>query len=252
VKLNDSSALVTGGASGLGLATATRLAADGAGVVICDLPQSAGELVADRIGALFVAGDVTSESDVRTAVAAATTLGPLRVAVSCAGIPEALKTLDRAGRASDFNRFLRTITVNLAGTYNTVRLSAEAMADNDPVDGERGVIVCTSSIAAFDGSVGQAAYAASKAGVSGMTLPIARELAEHKIRMVSIAPGMFETPLFMSLPEKAQLSLAQQVPHPSRMGRPEEFADCVAFIVGNAMVNGETIRLDGAIRMAAR
>lgn len=250
--LTDSAALVTGGASGLGAATARRLADDGARVVICDLPTSPGASVAKELGAVFVAADVTSESEMRAAVAAATELGPLRVAVSCAGIPEAVKVLDRTGQASDFDRFLRTIAVNLTGTYNTVRLCAEAMVDNYTVDDDRGVIVCTSSVAAFDGSVGQAAYAASKAGVAGMTLPIARELAEHAIRVVSIAPGMFETPLFLGLPERAQVSLAQQVPHPKRMGRPEEFADCVSFIVRNGMLNGETIRLDGGIRMAAR
>lgn len=252
MRLNDSVALVTGGASGLGLATAERLLAEGARVIICDLPTSDGAAVADQIGAVFIPTDVTSEADVRVAVGAATELGPLRTVVNCAGVPEALKVLDRHGQATALDRFTRTITVNLIGTYNVIRLTAEAMVGNEPVDGDRGVVVCTSSVAAYDGSVGQPAYSASKAGIAGMTLPLARELADHAIRVVSIAPGMFETPLFLSLPEKAQRSLAEQVPHPSRMGRPAEFADCVAFITGNPMINGEVIRLDGAIRMAPR
>lgn len=252
MRINESVALVTGGASGLGRATAERLLADGARVVVCDLPGSDGAAVAERIGAVFVAADVTSGADVRAAVGAATRLGPLRTVVNCAGIPEALKVLDRSGQASDLERFARTVTVNLVGTFNVIRLAAEAMIRNEPVDGDRGVVVCTSSVAAFDGTVGQAAYSASKAGIAGMTLPIAREFAEFAIRVVSIAPGMFETPLFLGLPDKAQRSLAGQVPHPSRMGRPAEFADCVAFAVGNPMLNGETVRLDGALRMAPR
>lgn len=252
MRIASGSALVTGGASGLGAATAERLVADGAPVVICDLPGSAGAETASRIGATFASTDVTSEEQVRAAVAIAAELGPLRVVVNCAGIPEAVKVLDRSRRATDLDRFTRTIAVNLTGTYNVLRLAAEAMVDNPLDDGDRGVLVCTSSIAAFDGSVGQAAYSASKAAIAGMTLPIARELAEHAIRVVTIAPGMFETPLFLGLPEPAQRSLAQQVPHPSRMGRPAEFADCVAFVVGNGMINGETVRLDGAVRMAPR
>jgi NAD(P)-dependent dehydrogenase (short-subunit alcohol dehydrogenase family) len=252
VRLTGSVALVTGGASGLGRATAKRLLDDGAQVVICDLPTSDGAAVAEKIGAVFAATDVTSESDVRAAVTAASELGPLRIVVNCAGIPEAVKVLDRSGRATALDRFTRTVTVNLVGTYNVIRLAAEAIVRNEPVDGDRGVVVCTSSVAAYDGSVGQPAYSASKAGIAGMTLPIARELAEHAIRVVSIAPGMFETPLFLGLPPKAQQSLAAQVPHPSRMGRPAEFADCVAFIVGNPMINGEVVRLDGALRMSPR
>lgn len=252
MRLTDSVALVTGGASGLGRATAERLLDDGAQVVICDLPTSDGAAVAEKIGAVFAPTDITSESDVRAAVGAASELGPLRTVVNCAGIPEAVKVLDCSGRATALDRFTRTVTVNLVGTYNVIRLAAEAIVRNEPVDGDRGVVVCTSSVAAYDGSVGQPAYSASKAGIAGMTLPIARELAEHAIRVVSIAPGMFETPLFLGLPAKAQQSLATQVPHPSRMGHPAEFADCVAFIVGNPMINGEVIRLDGAIRMAPR
>jgi NAD(P)-dependent dehydrogenase (short-subunit alcohol dehydrogenase family) len=252
VNVEGAVALVTGGASGLGRATAERLRADGAQVVVCDLPSSDGAVVAEKLDAVFAPADVTSESQVRNAVAAAAGLGPLRIVVNCAGIPEAIKVLDRAGKASPLDRFTRTVAVNLTGTYNVLRLAAEVMTGNELDDGDRGVIVSTSSVAAFDGSVGQAAYSASKAAIAGMTLPIARELADHAIRVVAIAPGMFETPLFLGLPEAAQRSLADQVPHPRRMGRPPEFADCVAFIVGNAMVNGETIRLDGAIRMAPR
>lgn len=252
MRIADASALVTGGASGLGRATAERLVDEGAHVVIADLSRSDGEAVAQKIGAVFAPTDVTSEADVRAAVAAATELGPLRAVVNCAGIPEAVKVLDRSGHATDLERFTRTVAVNLSGTYNVIRLAAEAMIGNEPVDGDRGAVVCTSSVAAFDGSIGQAAYTASKAGIAGMTLPVAREFAQHAIRVVSIAPGMFETPLFLGLPVAAQRSLAEQVPHPSRMGRPSEFADCVAFVIGNAMINGETLRLDGAIRMAPK
>jgi NAD(P)-dependent dehydrogenase (short-subunit alcohol dehydrogenase family) len=252
VRLTGSVGLVTGGASGLGRATAERLVGDGAQVVICDLPGSDGAVVAEKLGAVFAPTDVTSEADVRTAVAAATELGPLRVVVNCAGVPDATKVLDRSGAASALDRFSRTLSVNLIGTFNVIRLAAEAMIGNEPVDGDRGVVVCTSSVAAFDGQIGQAAYTASKAGIAGMTLPIAREFAAHAVRVVSIAPGMFETPLLLGLPEAAQRSLAHQVPHPSRMGHPAEFADCVAFVVGNPMINGETIRLDGAIRMAPK
>lgn len=252
MRIDEGAALVTGGASGLGRATAERLVAEGARVVVADLGSSDGAAVAEAIGAVFAPCDVTSEEQVTAAVARAEGLGPLRIAVSCAGIPEAVKVLDRSGRATPLDRFTRTVTVNLIGTYNVTRLAAEAMLRAEPVDGDRGVIVSTSSIAAYDGSVGQPAYSASKAGVAGMTLPIARELAEHAIRVVAIAPGMFETPLFLGLPENAQRSLASQVPHPSRMGRPAEFADCVAFLVRNPMMNGEVVRLDGAIRMAPR
>jgi len=244
--------MVTGGASGLGRATVERLCAEGAHVVLCDLDEAGGTETAAATGATFVRADARSEPDVRAVIECAASLAPLRIVVLCAGIPEAVKVLDRAGEPSPQERFDRVLSVNLSGTYNVTRLAAAAMIHNDPIDGDRGVIVWTSSIAAFDGSVGQAAYSASKSGIAGMTLPVARELADHAIRVVSIAPGMFETPLFLGLPEKAQQSLAGQVPHPSRMGHPSEFADCVAFIVGNAMMNGEVIRLDGAIRMAPR
>jgi NAD(P)-dependent dehydrogenase (short-subunit alcohol dehydrogenase family) len=246
-------ALVTGGASGLGLATATRLVADGASIVVVDLPSSAGAEVADRLGdrARFVAADVTVEDDVRAALDAAVDLGELRVVVNCAGVGPAAKVLGRNG-VHELELFSRTVQINLVGTFNVLRLAAERMAALDLVGEERGVIVNTASVAAFDGQIGQAAYSASKGGVVGLTLPIARELAELQIRVVTIAPGIFETPMLAALPEAARESLGKQVPHPSRLGRPDEYAALVAHIVSNPMLNGETIRLDGAIRMAPR
>jgi NAD(P)-dependent dehydrogenase (short-subunit alcohol dehydrogenase family) len=252
VRVTDSSALVTGGASGLGRATAERLIAEGAQVVICDLAGSDGPAVAEKIGAVFAPTDVISEEDVRAAVAAAVELGPLRTVVNCAGIPDATKVIGRDGKAGDLARFTQIVNVNLIGTFNVIRLAAEAMVTNEPVDGDRGVVVCTSSVAAFDGQIGQAAYTSSKAGVAGMTLPLAREFAAHAIRIASIAPGMFGTPILDKLPEPAIRRLSESIPHPSRPGDPAEFADCVAFIVRNGMVNGETIRLDGAVRMTYR
>jgi NAD(P)-dependent dehydrogenase (short-subunit alcohol dehydrogenase family) len=246
-------ALVTGGASGLGLATATRLVADGASVVIVDLPGSAGGDVAGRLGDRwrFAAADVTSEADVGAALDAAAELGDLRIVVNCAGIGPAAKVLGRTG-VHELELFSRTVQINLVGTFNVLRLAAERMAALDLVGEERGVIVNTASVAAFDGQVGQAAYSASKGGVVGLTLPAARELAERQIRVVTIAPGIFETPMLAALPEAARESLGKQVPHPSRLGRPDEYAALVAHIVANPMLNGETIRLDGAIRMAPR
>lgn len=253
MKVEDTVALVTGGASGLGLATVRRLAKAGARVVLLDLPTSAGAEVAAELGAAarFVPGDVTSEQDVTGAVDAATELGPLRITVNCAGLGVAAKTVGRKGPAP-MAGFVRTVTVNLFGTFNVIRLAAARMAETEPVDGERGVVVNTASVAAFDGQVGQAAYAASKGGIVGMTLPIARDLASALIRVVTIAPGIFETPLLGSLSEEIRASLGQQVPHPSRLGQPAEYAALVAHIVENPMLNGETIRLDGAIRMAPR
>lgn len=249
--LTDAVALVTGGASGLGLATATALAAAGARVVIADLSSSKGADVAAERGFTFVPCDVTVDSDVARAVEAATELGPLRVAVCCAGVATAERAVGREG-ALPLDRFERVIAINLTGTFAVARLAAAAMAATEPVDGERGVIVTTASVAAFDGQIGQAAYAASKAGVAGMTLPLAREFAQHLVRVVSIAPGIFETPMMAGLPPAAQESLGSQVPHPSRLGRPEEYAALVRHIVENAYLNGETIRLDGAIRMGPR
>ena len=244
-------ALVTGGASGLGFATATALRAAGGEVVIVDLPSSDGVAQADRIGAAFVPADVSDAAQVQAAVDLAAGLGPLRIVVCCAGIGTPGKVVGKAGPLplEDFERVIR---VNLTGTFNVIRLAAARMQTIEAVGEERGVIVTTASVAAFDGQVGQPAYAASKAGVAGMTLPIARELASSQIRVMTIAPGIFQTPMMAGLPQAAQDSLGAQVPHPSRLGKPEEYAALVQHIVANPMLNGETIRLDGAIRMAPR
>ncbi|MGX7729156.1 3-hydroxyacyl-CoA dehydrogenase [Rhodococcus sp. 2H158] len=251
--VNDSVAVVTGGASGLGLATVKTLLADGAQVVIIDLPSSNGETVAKELGdrVRFAAADVTDEAAVVEALDLAESLGPLRVAVNCAGIGNAIKTVSKKG-AFPLADFTKIINVNLVGTFNVIRLAAERIAKTEPIDGERGVIINTASVAAFDGQIGQAAYSASKGGVVGMTLPIARDLASLLIRVVTIAPGLFKTPLLGSLPEEAQASLGQQVPHPARLGDPSEYGALAAHIVSNPMLNGEVIRLDGAIRMAPR
>ena len=258
MELQGTTALVTGGASGLGAATVRRLHAGGAAVVVVDLPSSAGAELAAELGerAAFAPADVTDEGQVRAAVALAGQLGPLRVVVNCAGIATPGKVIGREG-VLPLEQFERVVRVNLVGTFNVIRLAAEAIAATDPVETElggpeRGVIVNTASVAAFDGQIGQPAYAASKGGVHAMTLPLARELARHLIRVVTIAPGVFETPMMAGLPAEAQESLGKQVPHPSRLGRPAEYAGLVAHIVDNAMLNGETIRLDGAIRMAPR
>lgn len=244
MQVRGAAALVTGGASGLGLATATALAERGVRVVIADLPSSRGaELPFD-----FVPCDVRSEADVQAAVDAA---GALRVVVNCAGVATPGRTVGRAGPLP-LATFESVVGINLVGTFNVVRLAAARMMELDPVGEERGVIVNTASVAAFDGQVGQAAYSASKAGVAGMTLPLAREFAPHLIRVMTIAPGIFETPMMAGLPREAQDSLGAQVPHPSRLGKPAEFAALVLHIVDNPMLNGETIRLDGAIRMAPR
>ncbi|MFX1760110.1 3-hydroxyacyl-CoA dehydrogenase [Rhodococcus gordoniae] len=251
--INDSVAVVTGGASGLGLATVKALLNDGAQVVIIDLPSSNGETIAKELGdrVRFVAADVTDEAAVTEALDVAESLGPLRVAVNCAGIGNAVKTVSKKG-AFPLDAFKKVVDVNLFGTFNVIRLAAERIAKTEPIDGERGVIINTASVAAFDGQIGQAAYSASKGGVVGMTLPIARDLASLLIRVVTIAPGLFKTPLLGSLPEEAQASLGQQVPHPARLGDPSEYGSLAAHIVSNPMLNGEVIRLDGAIRMAPR
>ncbi|WP_405146931.1 3-hydroxyacyl-CoA dehydrogenase [Nocardia salmonicida] len=247
------SAIVTGGASGLGLATVQELHAKGAKVVIVDLPSSNGAAVAKELGegAAFASADVTDESAVAAALDVAESLAPLRIAVNCAGIGNAIKTVGKKG-AFPLADFTKVINVNLVGTFNVIRLAAERMAGTDPVGEERGVIINTASVAAYDGQIGQAAYSASKGGIVGLTLPIARDLASFKIRVVTIAPGLFRTPLFETLPEEALQSLGAQVPHPSRLGQPTEFAALARHIVENPMLNGETIRLDGAIRMAPR
>jgi NAD(P)-dependent dehydrogenase (short-subunit alcohol dehydrogenase family) len=252
VRVEGAVALVTGGASGLGRATAERLAGLGARVVVLDLPGSDGKAVAGGLGGEFAPADVTDPDSVPAAVRTATGLGPLRILVNCAGIGPPARVVGRDGSPMPLDAFARVVQVNLVGTFNVTRLAAAAMAALEPVDGERGVLVATASVAAYEGQVGQAAYSASKGGIVGMTLPIARELAGRQIRMVTIAPGLFETPLLASLPDEARESLGRQVPHPSRLGRPAEYAALVQHIVENPMLNGETIRLDGAIRMAPR
>ncbi|WP_104140352.1 SDR family NAD(P)-dependent oxidoreductase [Arthrobacter sp. ZGTC131] len=287
--IKGSVALITGGASGLGAATARRLFDAGASVVLADLGSSAGaayaaELNASSAGtdadeqagaaaagqtgtagqagaaagntAVFVPTDVTNERQVQAAVDAAAELGPLRIVVNCAGVATPGKVLGRDG-VLPLETFNRVIQINLVGTFNVVRLAAAAMAATEPAvtelgGEERGVIINTASVAAFDGQIGQPAYAASKGAVAAMTLPLARELARSLIRVVTIAPGIFETPMMASLPQEAQDSLGKQVPHPSRLGRPAEYANLAAHIVDNAMLNGETIRLDGAIRMGPK
>ena len=252
MRVEGAVALVTGGASGLGRATAERLAGLGALVVVLDLPGSDGKAVAAGLGGEFAPADVTDPAPVEAAVRTATGLGPLRILVNCAGIGPPARVVGKDGSAMPLDAFTKVIQVNLVGTFNVTRLAAAAMAALEPVDGERGVLVSTASVAAYEGQIGQAAYSASKGGIVGMTLPIARELAGRQIRMVTIAPGLFETPLLAALPEEAKESLGRQVPHPNRLGRPAEYAALVQHIVENPMLNGETIRLDGAIRMAPR
>jgi NAD(P)-dependent dehydrogenase (short-subunit alcohol dehydrogenase family) len=253
VNIDGQVALVTGGASGLGLATAEALLDAGASVVIVDLPSSQGAEIAEKLGdkAVFAPTDVTSEEQVSAALDEAAELGTLRVAVNCAGIGNAHKTVGKQG-PFPLELFTRVVTVNLIGTFNVIRLAAERMLAADPVDGERGVIINTASVAAYEGQIGQAAYSASKGGVVGLTLPVARDLASAQIRVNTIAPGLFETPLLGTLPEEARDSLGKQVPHPSRLGKPSEYGFLAAHIVANPMLNGEVIRLDGAIRMAPR
>jgi NAD(P)-dependent dehydrogenase (short-subunit alcohol dehydrogenase family) len=273
-------ALVTGGASGLGAATVRTLFDAGASVVILDLPSSSGSALADELNetaatadssqagpasggtggtrksAVFAPADVTNEAEVQDAVDAAVRLGPLRIVVNCAGIATPGKVLGREG-ILPLEAFNRVVQVNLLGTFNVLRLAAAAMVATEPAitelgGPERGVIINTASVAASEGQIGQPAYAASKGAVAAMTLPIARELARSLVRVVTIAPGIFETPMMAGLPQEAQDSLGAQVPHPSRLGRPQEYARLVAHIVDNAMLNGETIRLDGAIRMGPK
>jgi NAD(P)-dependent dehydrogenase (short-subunit alcohol dehydrogenase family) len=255
MKIAGATAVITGGASGLGRATAERLGAAGASVALLDLQQSAGADVAKALGspALFAPCDVTSADQVTAALATAVErFGAVHALVNCAGIGTAEKTFGKRGPA-DLAAFTRVIQVNLIGTFNCIRLAAARMADNAPdEEGERGVVVNTASVAAFDGQIGQAAYSASKGGIVGMTLPIARDLAELGIRVCTIAPGLFDTPLLGGLPEPVRQSLGKQVPFPPRLGRPAEYAALAAHIIENRMLNGETIRLDGAIRMQPR
>jgi NAD(P)-dependent dehydrogenase (short-subunit alcohol dehydrogenase family) len=249
MQIDGQVAAVFGGASGLGEATARRLAAGGAKVLVADLNEEGAAVVAREIGGAHVVADVADADSVEEAVAAATELGDLRIAVDCAGIATPTKLI-RKGRPTPLEDFAKVLAVNLLGTINVLRCSAAAMADAEPVaDGDRGVCVATASIAAFEGQVGQVAYAASKAGVSGLTLPVARELADKAVRVVAIAPGLFDTPLLAGLPGPAREALAGSVPYPKRLGDPAEYAALVEHIVVNTMLNGETIRLDGALRM---
>ena len=246
MRIDGNTFLVAGGGSGLGAATTNMLAAAGARVVVADLEGETPE------GGRFVETDVTDEERVRGAVEAAVELGALRGAVNCAGIASAEKVLGREG-PHPLDSFAKVVQVNLIGTFNVIRLAAEAMAGNEPLEGgERGVIVNTASVAAYDGQIGQVAYAASKGGVVSLTLPVARELARNGIRVMTIAPGIFDTPMMAGLPVEARESLGDQVPFPSRLGKPEEYANLVKHIVENEMLNGEVIRLDGAIRMAPK
>jgi NAD(P)-dependent dehydrogenase (short-subunit alcohol dehydrogenase family) len=250
MNLSGSVALVTGAASGLGAATARRLAAGGAKVVLVDRDEERGQKLAAELGGAFAKADVTEPAQVEAAVAQAAALGALRVAVSCAGVGWAARTLDKTGKPHDLDLFKTIIGINLVGTFNVLRLAASAMSKNEPLaHGERGVIVNTASVAAFDGQIGQIGYAASKAGVVGMTLPAARDLAPAGIRVVTIAPGIFDTPMLGALPEDKRAALAADVVFPKRLGDPAEYGALVAAIVENGYLNGETIRLDGSLRM---
>ena len=259
MQLQSSTAIITGGASGLGEATARYFIANGSNVVILDLNEDAGQALESEFSSKikFIKTDVSSEIDVQKAIDfTAKTFGPFQIVVNCAGIAPVGKTVGKVNGIygpHSFGLFEKTIRVNLIGTFNVIRLAAFAMEKNTPnTDGERGVIINTASISAYDGQMGQVAYAASKGGIVSMTLPIARDLARSGIRVMTIAPGLFETPLMMGLPEEARISLGQQIPFPSRLGKPHEYALLVKSIVENPMLNGEVIRLDGAIRMGPK
>ncbi|CAN5776897.1 3-hydroxyacyl-CoA dehydrogenase [soil metagenome] len=255
MQLDNATFVITGGGSGLGAATARQLTAGGANVVLADVNADAGTELADELGdsARFAETDVTDEGSVSDAIDAATSAyGDIRGLINCAGIAAATRVVGRDG-PHPLDEFARVVTVNVVGTFNAIRLVGAAMMDNEPNDaGERGVIVNTSSVAAFDGQIGQAAYSASKGGVAAMTLPVAREFAKHGIRVATIAPGIFDTPMMAGLPEEARESLGNQVPFPSRLGRPDEYAALALHIIANEMLNGEVIRLDGAIRMSPK
>jgi 3-hydroxyacyl-CoA dehydrogenase/3-hydroxy-2-methylbutyryl-CoA dehydrogenase len=249
MRIEGVGALVAGGASGLGAATSRALAAAGAKVVIADLNAEKGEALASEIGATFVTADVTDAEAVSTAVKqAASTKGGMRVSVCCAGIGWAERVAHKGG-PHNLEYFSNVVKVNLIGSFNVLRLAADSMSANEPDEGERGVCVNTASIAAYDGQIGQIAYAASKGGIVGMTLPAARDMASRGVRVMTIAPGLFDTPLLAALPEEARTALGAGIPFPSRLGRPDEYARIVLEIVANQMLNGETIRLDGALRM---
>lgn len=244
--------IITGGASGLGAATARMIVANGGKVVIADVQAIPGEKLASELNGRFVQCDVTSEPDGLTAIAAATALGTLRGLINCAGVAPAMKTVGKDGPHS-LEAFRRTVNINLIGTFNMCRLAADAISKIEPTaQGERGVLINTASVAAFDGQIGQAAYASSKAAVVGLTLPMARDLARNAIRVMTIAPGIFETPMLLGMPQEVQDALGKSVPFPSRLGKPDEYASLVKAIIENMMLNGESIRLDGAIRMAPK
>jgi len=255
VKISGASALVSGGASGLGAATVRMLVAGGAKVTIVDVNEQVASALAAELGSsvIFVRTDVTKENEVKAAIDRAVERhGGLQIAVTAAGIGTAEKLVGKEGM-HDYGRFVRTISINLVGTFDVVRQAANVMQRNQPnEEGERGVLVTTASVAAFEGQIGQVAYSASKGGVVAMTLPIARELARSGIRIATVAPGIFDTPLLAGLPEETRKSLATQVPFPARLGRPAEYAELVKHLIENSMINGETIRIDGAIRMAPR
>ena len=241
--------IITGGASGLGAATARMIAGSGGKVVIADVQADTGLALAQELHGVFVRCDVTSEADGAATVAAAVALGPLRGLINCAGVAPAIKTVGKDG-AHPLDAFQRTVNINLVGTFNMARLAAEAIGKGDATeDGERGIIINTASVAAYDGQIGQAAYASSKAAVVGLTLPMARDLSRNGIRVMTIAPGIFETPMLLGMPQEVQDALGRMVPFPPRLGRPHEYAHLARAIIENVMLNGETIRLDGAIRM---
>ena len=252
MQIQDNVFIITGGASGLGAATARMIVANGGKVVIADVQTVLGEKLATELHGQFVQCDVTSEVDGQAVVAAATAMGTLRGLINCAGVAPAIKTVGKDG-PHPLEAFQRTVNINLIGTFNMCRLAADAMSKTEPTaQGERGVMINTASVAAFDVQIGQAAYASSKAAVVGLTLPMARDLARNAIRVMTIAPGIFETPMLLGMPQEVQDALGKSVPFPSRLGRPDEYANLAKAIIENMMLNGESIRLDGAIRMAPK
>lgn len=253
MEIADTAAVITGGASGLGAATARRLAADGVKVVLVDLQDDLGDAVAEQVGGAYVHADVTDEDQVQAAIDTAVEMGPLRILVNCAGIAPPARTINRDGEPHGLRHFDQVIAINLVGSFNCIRLAAAAMAQTEPLDDdERGAIVNTASVAAFDGQIGQAAYSASKGGIVGMTLPIARDLSSVGIRVNTIAPGIMDTPMLAGLPEAAKDSLGQQVLFPKRLGTTSEYADLAHLLITHSYMNGETIRMDGGIRMAPK
>lgn len=251
MQIQENVFIVTGGASGLGAATARMLVQAGGKVVIADLQVEGGQALAAELGAQFVKCDVCSEEDGKAVVAAAQAMGSLRGLINCAGVAPAIKTVGKDG-PHPLDTFARVVNINLVGSFNMARLAAAAISANEAIQTERGVIINTASVAAYDGQMGQAAYAASKAGIVGLTLPMARDLARNGIRVMTIAPGIFETPMLLGMPAEVQEALGKSVPFPSRLGKPDEYAHLAKTIIENMMMNGETIRLDGAIRMAPK